>query len=581
MLTPEPGLPRGGLRSKMLILFLGLLTVRLIYLFYFSYYQEHIFSDMAAYWSRAYSRFQGDIFSIHQWTCWPAFPHILLALLFKCLQFADLLGAAHEAVLAVFAAASSATAVVVFLLIYRLSSSNALSWIGALYYGLSFPALYFNTYVLSENMAAPALAAAVYFSFRAFDSVQSRPSAWAGFFLAVASAARPNMLILVPVFWAAFCLIPHWQRRHWRKAAAFTGTLAGFLLLVCIENYHISHGQLRGLAGNGGMNFLIQQCQLRTIGSTAYKEGSYFTQPGFTAREELSSYVTDKYWHEQGYFFAKGIECIKNNPQVLLTDFLQIGNLFKGPFFPVDRTTYLFPLMDFSYSLAFLMILLGGMLFFLRTLSADQFRRLLFLFGLLLAYASSHMLFSAERRYFYPFLFVPPVLFFVLLPHLQKALRQTAIYLVVILLIWLVGWACMLLAQLPQKSLAERYDAGEVQLIPFEKVQEYREEGTYWNIWGNLVIPRRSALVLTLPQKNHAASFELSADHNDDYILEFYLAGRSLAAVRSPAKLLASGGLSIRTGEIPPEARRQGFDAIAVRGNKGDGLYSIGHLHLD
>ena len=116
--------------------------------------------------------------------------------------------------------------------------------------------------------------------------------------------------------------------------------------------------------------------------------------------------------------------------------------------------------------------------------------------------------------------------------------------------------------------------------VPAETLAEIKKAGTRWDAQGNTLIPKdRDGLTVEFDSIQHAASMEVSFDHNDDYRLDF-MQGSTVIAETTITSNTQNPGLQVYTIGIPQTAAGGGFDKVRIVAVKGDGSYSVGHLVL-
>ena len=101
--------------------------------------------------------------------------------------------------------------------------------------------------------------------------------------------------------------------------------------------------------------------------------------------------------------------------------------------------------------------------------------------------------------------------------------------------------------------------------------------GSHWKSEGTHVF-HISGIVIELNRMRHDSLVELSSDHNDYYRLEFYRAGNEVEEITVERKRAA--GIRWDTVSVSREACKEGYDRIRISPERGDGLYSVGHIRL-
>jgi 4-amino-4-deoxy-L-arabinose transferase-like glycosyltransferase len=199
------------------------------------------------------------------------------------------------------------TAMLVFTLTRKLTG-RAWAWAAALLYGLGSGILFFDTRLLSDQLAALLMMLALYLM------VEQRRPWQIGGVIGLASLARPLAVILVPL-WLIWSLgSGEGVKKTARHLAVLT---AVFLLTVApatIVNWVESHDFVL-IAWNGGVNFFIGN-NPGSDGMTAVHPefrkdwwGSYYDFIRFAERdvgESLKPSEVSSYWYRQGADFIIG-----------------------------------------------------------------------------------------------------------------------------------------------------------------------------------------------------------------------------------------------------------------------------------
>lgn len=123
----------------------------------------------------------------------------------------------------------------------------------------------------------------------------------------------------------------------------------------------------------------------------------------------------------------------------------------------------------------------------------------------------------------------------------------------------------------------ERYRYPLLAREPLARVTAPIEENARWDLPEARTFPA-DGLELALPALSHSASIVLMLDGNDDYVLEFRRGTEIMGA--AAVQGIARGGMRTNFVETPERAREEGYDRLLVRAQRGDGLYSVGHVRL-
>ena len=550
-------------------------SFKLYYLFYCSGYRDHLVSDTAGYWWRAVRRYDGDVFSLSQWTAWPATPHYLIFGVFKLLTFFHLEAWRLEAVLVLFAFLTSLSAAFVYLIVKDVAQNKALALAAAGLYAFSYPIIYLNTFVLSENFAIPLLPAVCWL---VLVRHEKNPELFAaGLLFGLAAAVRPNLLALSAPF-AVYLLFSGPLKAAAKKAAVFLASFCLVVFMVVVQNHYISRGELKTFTPNGGYSFFIQQCKPYQITST-YRGRGNFTHPSFAFQPERGQFLTERPWHDQAYFFKLGFECLASDPvRVLGENFALLGNLFWGPLFPYfpRAAGFAFWMPFFNFTTFFIFMTLPFVFVF--PPGRPKFGKMLLLVSVPVFNAAPLFFLSVDQRYLFPCLFALYAAFFSYLPELWKARRWVIAY-------WLAvasAFAGLEAADLMRHRLLKRaFGREDVRVVPMDRAVKPKERGLRWNAWGNLIlIPPDRPIFLENEKGLTAAAVEISADCNDEYLMAFYDGNTRLGDVRVPIAVIPGCGLETRVLSLPPELQGKTFDGVLVQAGKNDGRCSVGHVRF-
>lgn len=356
------------------------LTARIIYVFFFAAYRSHLTSDMRWYAERAIDFAAGNLTEPHQWLVWPPFYHMFLGTIFR---LADLFGL-HSARLATALTVQMILAAISVYLVYSIArhilQENSWALGVAAVYAFTYPLIYMNSFLLSENLAIPLLIFSVwlisvsknktdYFELQnsilplskgeregvgnaeivphltsskigggvknGHFRIQCGRLIGAGVTLALAIAVRPALLLLAVPF-----VIYLWQSKSLlrsRAIAIFAGTLVAGLVMASGYVAIISRGQVMGVGANGGINFLLRQCRIRELVVRDPRATIGLTPTQFTAPElsHLPALEVQRNLNDQKFFVQSGWACLRaNGIGRLIRDFADLPHLWVGQFFP-------------------------------------------------------------------------------------------------------------------------------------------------------------------------------------------------------------------------------------------------------
>lgn len=392
---------------------LASLVVIAFYVFVVTPYPDFLYSDMRKFWTSAMTRLEVDIgqYEEAQFVAWPPLYHIFLAELFRVLQWLGLSGLIRlETVLFINMAAYSASVYAFHRLAVSWFDRPSLVLTTVLLYAFGFPALYFNAFLLSENLGIPLMVIAV--AVIALGSGWRSLAAGAAVF-ALATIVRPSFgpygLAFVLYYLAQYGL-------NWKfigRAAAFSAVFFGMVLLASAEVSRISQGKVFGLSANGGLDFFIAVAQPYRV-DVNYDGWHFFViAPAFSWKPENGRFYFDVPFYEQGYFFSEGWEYIKHEPGRLLQNFGHVRNLFFADMLPSMEAapgfTFFRPVWDWFKFGMFLALILYFWCWRALGTRAPLFTLLISTIALTLVVS---FIFTGEPRYTYSLMFAFYLLFF-------------------------------------------------------------------------------------------------------------------------------------------------------------------------
>jgi hypothetical protein len=385
------------------------LLVRLGYVFLATDYPAHLVSDMRGYWERAHFHLAGVPTGSREWALWPPFYHVVLAGLFRFVETLGV-GSVHwlGATLGFHAVLGALAAGAVHVLAHGVLRRPAMADGVAILYAVTYPIVYLEAFVLSENVAIPTLAAAT--TGVAVSRFGSAGLAAGGALLGAAIAARPGLAVLVPAFLGYVCLARSGSPRRAGPLLAFAGALALVIGGVSLGNVRLSDGMLRGIGRNGGVNFFITQCRVHRV-DTIFAEGdrtvSYrIVHPQFALETWRTWVATDQPPYAEGYYYRRGVDCWRERPITLVANLPELRKLVWGPFFPsVPRArgfTTLDPVFAVLIAGATVVALVAPIAWRGRPRPAPE---LWLLWSLLVLTFLGAYLYGAERRFLLPVVF--------------------------------------------------------------------------------------------------------------------------------------------------------------------------------
>jgi hypothetical protein len=117
--------------------------------------------------------------------------------------------------------------------------------------------------------------------------------------------------------------------------------------------------------------------------------------------------------------------------------------------------------------------------------------------------------------------------------------------------------------------------------VPLGALAVFREDGTPWTFEGTRIL--KTPLAVQCDDRPGRRYLDVSLDSDDLYELTFLKKGNIVGTLGfGPVpEYRRAPGLVSNTADVPPEARRRGFDTIVVTPVKGNDQYAIGHLLLE
>ncbi|GAB2903059.1 hypothetical protein GCM10027046_35420 [Uliginosibacterium flavum] len=318
-------------RCGIALALLSLLAVA-SYVFWLAPYQEFLFSDMKHCWTQAMKRLDGKVFDDSQFVAWPPLYHIFLAELFRVFRWLGLESLVRlETALALNILAFSASVYALQRVAVRWFERSWALLLTVLLYGFGFPALYFNAFLLAENLGSPLLVMAV-------ACIVCRPG-WRGIvgaalLFAAATIVRPAMGPFGLAFVAFLLSREHLGRRFLLRAAVFSGVFFVLISLASLEVSRISQGRVNALSANGGLDFFIANTDYHRV-DLNYDGWHFFViVPAQSWKPESGVFYTSTPFYEQGYYFDLGWRALQENPMRAVRNLGEIGNLFFADMLP-------------------------------------------------------------------------------------------------------------------------------------------------------------------------------------------------------------------------------------------------------
>ena len=374
---------------------------------------------MSGYWNRALAMNEGNIFSMFHWAAWPVFFKIYLSFLFKIIAFIGLYKHLLESVLTFHIFLSSISIVFFYFIAKDLINKSPIPMLATLFYAFSYPLIYLNAFILTENIAIPVFIFSVYLL---FSSNNKNPRIFfSGIVFGFTVALKPS---LAPIFLSfLFYLLLSGKKSgisHLVKSVIFS---LGFFLVIFIASsqiFYISKGNVSGLHNSTGANFFLAQCKYRGL-SSSYKKHNFSLGPPLNWKhKEWPTFKTNHPINDQKYFYDLGWECMKKNPHWLKERVLNLKELFLGNLFPgFSSARYFHPLIDISKWLMVFMSCFSLLLYSPLKKKIIPISKVLFLISIPLSVIIVSFPYQPESRYFYQLLFVIELLFFLTYSHFE------------------------------------------------------------------------------------------------------------------------------------------------------------------
>lgn len=419
------------------IIVIASFITRMIYVFQYTDYKGYLVSDMGGYWDRAIGRYNGDLFPLSQWTGWGPFYHFYLTSIFKILSFLHLFDHKLEIVIFLGILFSSISIIFVYLISsYLLKEPHSI--LATLLYAFSYPLIYLNSLILTENLSIPILILAVFLLFTYHEN--KLIMFLTGAILAIAVACRPALGLMFISFFIYILYYKKLDLGSIFRSVLFACGFCIIIFLTFVEIFYISKGELISLYGSSGTTFFLLQCKHGSIESN-YKGYYYVGSPPFTSSNHPNwpVFKTDHALHDQKYFYKLGYECMKKNPNFLLDGLISLRALFFNCLFPSFGSAANFgKLIDFANNLIFFMTITLGLLYFLLKDKILESKNVIFLISPILYTAIMSFFFPPEQRYLYPALFAIHILFFLVISYAKTYKQLYFKYARIALIVYLV-----------------------------------------------------------------------------------------------------------------------------------------------
>lgn len=115
--------------------------------------------------------------------------------------------------------------------------------------------------------------------------------------------------------------------------------------------------------------------------------------------------------------------------------------------------------------------------------------------------------------------------------------------------------------------------------VPLRMLQREVDDGVAWNAPGTVQVSPSAGIRVTLDAVHQERVLQITADHNDQYLLRFFDGEEELGFVKIP-KRGSARGMSKRKVQVPAAAWRRGYDALVFERDEGDRRLSLGAIEF-
>ncbi len=425
------------------LIILASFIIRVIYVFYFTHYKTYLITDMGNYWNAGLNWYNEKGLSRADWMPWtPIFP-IYLSNLFKVISFLNLYDYKLEIVLFLNIIYSTVSVYFFYLISTYILKNTHYSLIVTALYAFNYIVIYFNSLVLTENVALPMFIISVYLLFAYSES--RLITFLNGVFFGLAVAIRLAFGIIALPFFLYVVLAKKFSVNSLFRGILFALGFFIVIFFVAVENNHVSQGKYKGLSPHGAVNFLIAQCKAPTFISN-YKGYVYSLSDGYFSLEKdlvkQEKIETDHPIYDQKYFYQLGIDCIKKDPSTLIGNFIHLRALIfrdlHPSFLDAKGFNYFWHLTQYT---VFFMVLSLGMFYYLFKGSSEAIisnKPLLFIISVLACTVFMAYFFLPASRYFVPVYFILYLLFFTIISHIKDYKQQFINYIRTLVLVYFI-----------------------------------------------------------------------------------------------------------------------------------------------
>jgi hypothetical protein len=377
------------------------------------------------------TRLDENPFEDAQFVAWPPLYHIFLAELFRALRWLGLGEWVRlETALTINITAFAVSVYALQRLAVQWFVRSELIFVTVMLYALGFPALYFNSFLLSGNLGMPLMICA-------FALIAHKQAWWAvttgALLFALATIVRPSFGAYGLAF-VLYYLVRYGM--NWKfigRAAVFSAVFFAAVLLGSLEVARISGGKVFGLSANAGLDFFITMSKYHRVELNYDGWHFFIIAPSLSWEPEYGTFYTNVPFYEQGYYFSRGWEFLKRYPMRLFRSFEHMGHLFFADMLPsrADAPGFNFwrPVWDWF---KFGMFLTFGLYVWMWRRLGERKPEFVMMISVVLLTLLVSAIFTGEPRYTYSILFIFYLLFFKLVELYWKDrrgwLRPTLIY---------------------------------------------------------------------------------------------------------------------------------------------------------
>lgn len=425
-------------------------------------YQTFLDSDMGGYYNKPFQIFQGNEKGLDNWVGFaPYYPRIL-AVELTWLNYFHLDGYFLEFVLLQNIALSALAILALYFIGMHITGRKAVAFALAAVYGLSYPHLYYNVFVLTEPFVVPLIIISIWMLHAWRNSYKIT---FCGLLLATAVGVRPSTGLLglpfgLYILFAGISLtkipVRDWIKVMWPrvlKAAAFSAAFFFVVFTIMAENNRISNGLVRGLTSHSGYNFLLGQAQAHKIVSTWDGITYIFVPPSVAHHPENGTIYTDIPIYDSKRFYEEGWKILKAYPRLWLEHFAMYPSLFFDNLFPATDAVPGFPgFFDPFRYIAFYMFVLGGLVYIaLKERDVHKCDVALYVSIFFISCASLYM-YTVTHTYFFDFSYTVYVVFamtaYGAIRHFKKYKKLIVSYTGIVLVLTGAFWTYKALAKI-------------------------------------------------------------------------------------------------------------------------------------